>query len=158
MGPLKGMPLRDLKITSTLCTDLSPLAGMPLANLVMSSTKCKDLTPLAGLPLRNFYFENTPVEDISPLKTYLAAVFRTDAKAFPVGGFQKENALSREETIRGMTIWAAKACFLEKEVGSIEVGKKADFILLDKDLMKVEEKDVLQTKVVATYLGGKRVW
>lgn len=99
-----------------------------------------------------------PVEDISPLKTYLAAVFRTDAKAFPVGGFQKENALSREEAIRGMTIWAAKACFLEKEVGSIEVGKKADFILLDKDLMKVEEKDVLQTKVVATYLGGKRVW
>ena len=99
-----------------------------------------------------------PIEDISPLKTFLAAVFRTDAKGFPAGGFQKENALSREETIRGMTIWAAKSCFLEKEIGSIEVGKKADFILLDKDLMKVEEKDVLQTKVVATYLGGKKVW
>ena len=99
-----------------------------------------------------------PIEDISPLKTFLAAVFRTDSKGFPTSGFQKENALSREETIRGMTIWAAKSCFLEKEIGSIEVGKKADFILLDKDLMKVEEKDVLQTKVVATYLGGKKVW
>ena len=99
-----------------------------------------------------------PVEDISPFKTFLAAVFRTDATGFPAGGFQMENALTREETIKGMTIWAAKACFLENEIGSIEVGKKADFILLDKDLMKVEEKEVLQTKVLATYLGGKRVW
>lgn len=45
-----------------------------------------------------------------------------------------------------MTIWAAKAGFLENEIGSIEVGKKADFILLDKDLMTVEEKEVLNTK------------
>ncbi|HEX8462039.1 MAG TPA: amidohydrolase [Segetibacter sp.] len=99
-----------------------------------------------------------PVEDISPFKTFLAAVFRKDAKGFPEEGFQKENALSREETIRGMTIWAAKACFLEKEVGSIEVGKKADFIILDKDLLKIGEKDILKTKVVMTYLGGKRVY
>ena len=70
-----------------------------------------------------------PVEDISPFKTFLAAVARKDAKGFPANGFQAENALSREETIRGMTIWAAKASFLEKEVGSLEVGKKADFIL-----------------------------
>jgi predicted amidohydrolase YtcJ len=96
-----------------------------------------------------------PVEDISPFKTFLAAVVRKDAKGFPANGFQMENALSREETIRGMTIWAAKAGFLEKEVGSIEVGKKADFILLDKDLMKVAETDILNTKVSATYIGGK---
>ena len=99
-----------------------------------------------------------PVEDISPFKTFLAAVVRKDAKGFPADGFQVENALSREETIRGMTIWAAKAGFLEKEVGSLEAGKKADFILLDKDLMKVTETDILSTKVKATYLGGKRVW
>lgn len=98
-----------------------------------------------------------PVEDISPFKTFLAAVVRKDAKGFPANGFQMENALSREETIRGMTIWAAKASFLEKEVGSLEVGKKADFILLDKDLMKVAETDILNTKVSATYIGGKKV-
>ncbi|MEN9685686.1 MAG: hypothetical protein RLZZ28_1472, partial [Bacteroidota bacterium] len=98
-----------------------------------------------------------PVEDISPFKTFLAAVVRKDAKAFPLNGFQMENALTREQTIRGMTIWAAKAGFLEKEVGSLEAGKKADFIILDKDLMKVADGEILHTKVSATYLGGKKV-
>jgi len=99
-----------------------------------------------------------PVEDISTFKTFLASVIRKDAKGFPELGFQKENALSREETIRGMTIWAAKAGFLEKEVGSIEVGKKADFIILDKDLMKIAENEILNTKVVVTYVAGKKVY
>ncbi len=98
-----------------------------------------------------------PVEDISPFKTFLAAVFRTDARGYPAGGFQPENALTREQAIRGMTIWAAKACFLEKEVGSLEVGKKADFIIVNQDLMKVSGSEVLNTKVVSTWLGGKRV-
>lgn len=99
-----------------------------------------------------------PVEDISPFKTFLAAVFRKDAQGFPPIGFQPDNALTREETIKGMTIWAAKACFLENEVGSIEPGKKADFIILNQDLMKVDEKEVLKTKVVMTYLGGRKVY
>jgi len=69
-----------------------------------------------------------------------------------------ENALSREEAIRGMTIWAAKAEFLEKEIGSIEAGKKADFVILDKDLMKANLADALNTKVIATYTDGKKVY
>lgn len=96
-----------------------------------------------------------PVEDISPIKTFYAAVFRKDINGSPATGFQTENALTREEAIKGMTIWAAKGCFLEKEVGSIEAGKKADFIILSQDLMKADEKEVLQTRVVATYVGGK---
>ena len=99
-----------------------------------------------------------PVEDISPFKTFLASVGRVDAKGFPEGGFQSENALSREQTIRGMTIWAAKASFLEKEVGSLEVGKKADFIILAQDLMQVPVNKILDTKVVATFSGGKKVY
>jgi predicted amidohydrolase YtcJ len=99
-----------------------------------------------------------PVEDISPFKTFLASVGRVDAKGFPEGGFQYENALSREQTIRGMTIWAAKASFLEKEVGSLEAGKKADFIILAQDLMQVPVNKILDTKVVATFSGGKKVF
>ena len=68
-----------------------------------------------------------------------------------------ENALTREQTIRGMTIWAAKANRMEKQVGSIEVGKKADFILLDKDLMKVPTDSILKIKVLKTYSNGERV-
>lgn len=98
-----------------------------------------------------------PVEEINPFKTFLAAVARQDAKGFPAGGFQMENALTREQTIRGMTIWAAKANRMEKQVGSIEVGKKADFIILDKDLMKVPTDSILHVKVLKTYSNGERV-
>jgi predicted amidohydrolase YtcJ len=99
-----------------------------------------------------------PVEDISPFKTFFAAVVRQDAKGFPPGGFQTENGLGRQETLRGMTIWAAKASFEEKEKGSLETGKYADFIVLDRDLMTCAPADILKTAVLATYVGGKRVF
>ena len=99
-----------------------------------------------------------PVEDISPIKTFFAAVFRKDAKGFPPGGFQIENALTREQALRGITIWAAKGDFLEKEVGSIEVGKKADFVIIDRDLLQVADSAVLGAKVVGTWIGGNKVF
>jgi len=99
-----------------------------------------------------------PVEYISPFKTFLASVFRQDAKGYPAGGFQMENALSREEAIRGMTIWAAKSNFEEGEKVSLEKGKFADFVILDHDLMTVLPTDVLKTTVLATYIGGNRVY
>jgi len=99
-----------------------------------------------------------PVEYISPFKTFYAAVQRRDAEGIPSGGFQPENALSREQAIRGMTIWAAKAAFEENLKGSLEKGKAADFILLDTDLMTCDPKLILQTKVLATYINGERVY
>ncbi len=99
-----------------------------------------------------------PVEDISPFKTFYAAVVRQDAKGFPADGFQINNALSKEETLRGMTIWAAKAAFEEKEKGSLENGKAADFIILDTDLMNCDNAAILKTTVISTFINGKKVF
>jgi predicted amidohydrolase YtcJ len=99
-----------------------------------------------------------PVEDISTFKTFFAATIRKDAKGWPEAGYQMENALSREEALRGMTIWAAKANFEEKEKGSLEKGKLADFIILDTDILKAAEKDLLNSKVLKTFLGGEKVY
>ena len=99
-----------------------------------------------------------PVEEINPIKTFYAAVARKDAKNFPANGFQKENALTREQALRGMTIWAAKAAFQEKEIGSLEVGKSADFVVLNQDLMIVEENSILNTKVLETFSTGNKVF
>ncbi len=99
-----------------------------------------------------------PVEDISPLKTFYAAVARKDAKGWPEGGFQMENAISREDALRSITIWPAKGSFEESFKGSIEPGKAADFVILDQDIMQVAEDKILNTKVFATYLGGEDVY
>lgn len=99
-----------------------------------------------------------PVEDISPFKTFYAAVIRKDAKGWPEGGYQVENALSREAALRGMTIWAAKSNFEETEKGSLETRKLADFIIINKDLMKAPEKELLQVQVLATYIQGEKVF
>lgn len=99
-----------------------------------------------------------PVEEINPIKTFFAAVARKDAKNYPANGFQKENAVTREQALRGMTIWAAKASFDEKEKGSLEVGKAADFVVLNQDLMTVAENLILNTKVLETYSNGEMVF
>lgn len=99
-----------------------------------------------------------PVEDISPMRTFYAAVVRKDAKGWPSKGFQTENALSRADALRGMTIWAAKGNFEEKEKGSIEVGKFADFIILDRDILKIAGDQILGTKVLNTYVNGEKVY
>lgn len=99
-----------------------------------------------------------PVEKVSPFLTFYAAVARKDTKNYPEGGYMPEQALSREEALRGMTIWAAYSNFEEDEKGSIEPGKLADFVILDKNIMEVPEAEIPQMKANATYLGGKKVF
>lgn len=99
-----------------------------------------------------------PVEHISPFKTFYAAVFRQDANGWPAKGFQTDNALTREQTIRGMTLWAAKGSFEETKKGSLEKGKWADFIICDQDLMNATGAAILGTRVLATYINGERLY
>ncbi len=98
-----------------------------------------------------------PVEKVSPFLTFYAAVARKDLNNYPENGYQMENALSREETLKGMTIWAAHSNFEEHEKGSIEIGKFADFIILNQDIMKIEIDKVPNTKVLETYVNGEKV-
>jgi predicted amidohydrolase YtcJ len=99
-----------------------------------------------------------PVENINPMYGFHAATARQDAENWPEGGWQSENKLSREETLKGMTIWAAYSNFEENEKGSIEKGKFADFIIAEKDMMKAPESELRNLKVNATYLDGKKVY
>lgn len=99
-----------------------------------------------------------PVENINPMYTFYAAMERKDLKGFPAGGFQPENALSRAEALKGITIWAAKANFEEKEKGSLEPGKYADFVILDQDIMKVKGAQLPKVKVIKTYINGVKVY
>ncbi len=99
-----------------------------------------------------------PVEKVSPFYTFYAAVARKDLKQYPDGGFQKENALTREETLKGMTLWAAYSNFEEQEKGSISANKFADFVILEDDIMQVEEDKIPNIKVYATYVGGEKVY
>ncbi|WP_295794413.1 amidohydrolase [Mucilaginibacter sp.] len=99
-----------------------------------------------------------PVENINPMYTFYAAVERKDLKGLPEGGFQMENAISRKEALQGMTIWAAKANFEEKEKGSIEPGKFADFVILDDDIMKANGSALPKIKVLKTFINGEQVY
>ncbi|MEO0572398.1 MAG: amidohydrolase [Bacteroidota bacterium] len=98
-----------------------------------------------------------PVEKVSPFLTFYAAVARQDLEAYPEGGFQMKDALTREETLKGMTIWAAYSNFKENEKGSIEVGKKADFVVLSEDIMTVDVHAIPDIQAEKVFIGGEQV-
>lgn len=98
-----------------------------------------------------------PVEQVNPFLTFYAAVARQDLEGYPEGGFQMKDALSREETLRGMTIWAAYSNFEEEEKGSIEAGKFADFVILSDDIMEIAVEDIPSIKAEAVFVDGKKV-
>jgi predicted amidohydrolase YtcJ len=99
-----------------------------------------------------------PVEEVSPLLTFFAAVARQDKNLYPEGGYLSKNKLSRMEALSGMTEWGAYANFEEDQKGSIEVGKVADFIILDRDIILEKESNILKTRIVATLLNGNIVY
>ena len=98
-----------------------------------------------------------PVESNNPLYGIYAAVTRQDVFGWPEGGWFPEQIMTMEEVIKGYTIWAAYSAFNEDVLGSIEVGKLADFTVLDKDILEIEPKKILETTVVYTIVGGKIV-
>lgn len=99
-----------------------------------------------------------PIEGINPLLTYYAAVSRMDLEKYPEGGFQIENALSREDALRGISIWAARASFEEAVKGSLELNKYADLVVLDKNILEIDEKEIPNVQVVMTMIHGDFVF
>lgn len=98
-----------------------------------------------------------PVEGIDPLQTFRSAVLRESANGWPEGGYHMENSLGRTEALRGMTIWNALATFSESELGSLEVGKRADLVVVDRDILKTDAAALRKAKVIATFVAGEQV-
>lgn len=99
-----------------------------------------------------------PVEAVNPLISFHAAIARQDARDWPAGGWLPEQRMTREEALKSMTLWPAYAGFQEGELGSLSVGKRADFVILDRDIMRVPAELVLGTRVRSTWLGGREVY
>ena len=99
-----------------------------------------------------------PVEEVNPLISFHSAISRQDGTNWPAGGWYPDQVMTREEALRSMTIWPAYAGFQEKTMGSISPGKYADFVILDRDIMKIPATEILGARVISTWLGGRRVY
>ena len=101
---------------------------------------------------------DVPVEPINPVANFYASVARKTLKGLPAEGYEIGQKLSRQETLKSMTLWNAYAAFEEAEVGSISVGKRADMTVTDQNLMTVDETMILATKPIMTIVGGEVVF
>ena len=143
-------------ILSTHCT-----SDMPWAESRLGPARVKGAYAYKKLLRQNGWLINGtdfPVEEINPMLTFYAAVARMSENGYPKGGYQIENALNREEALRSMTIWVAKGSFEENIKGSIEPGKYADFIVLDKDIMTINLEEIPGVLILKTYLNGELVY
>ncbi|MDR0569702.1 MAG: amidohydrolase family protein [Clostridiales Family XIII bacterium] len=101
---------------------------------------------------------DAPVELVNPYDGLYASVTRMDSKGQPAGGWYKELAMTREEALKSFTIWGAYASFSEDTKGSLEVGKYADFVVLDRDYMKIPDSEIFKIQALRTYVGGELVY
>ena len=102
-----------------------------------------------------------PVENINPMFGFYSAITRKHQDGTPEEPYYPshfDEVMTREEVLKGFTIWAAKAAFSEDWLGSLEAGKRADLVVLDRDVMKVEPPEILGTKVVLTMVDGEVVY
>ena len=134
-------------IQTTHCTSDMDWADERLGDRIKNAYAYQRLLQQNGWVINGTDF---PIEDISPIYTFYAAVARKHLDGTPSEGFQMENALTREQALRSITIWVAKGCFLESRKGSIEMGKDADFVILDRDIMTIDELEIPQTKAFIT--------
>ena len=101
---------------------------------------------------------DAPVEPVNPIPCFYASVSRKTLKGEPEGGYEAEEKMTREQALRSYTLDAAYGAFQEKQLGSIETGKLADFTILTQDIMEVPEDQILKTEVAMTIVGGKIVF
>ncbi|HWO90138.1 MAG TPA: amidohydrolase, partial [Gemmatimonadales bacterium] len=99
-----------------------------------------------------------PVEPVNPLISFHSAVTRQDRNGWPAGGWFPAERMTREEALLSVTLWPAYASFSEDVLGSLSPGKYADFVVLDQDIMTVAPERILETRVLATWLGGTVVY
>lgn len=136
-------------------------SDMPWAEERLGAERLKTAYAYSDLMKQNGWIPlgtDFPIEEIYPLYTFYAATARKDINGFPAGGFQKENALTRKEALLGITFWPALASFEEKEKGTLEVGKYADFVVLDQDIMAVPEDLILKTQILETWINSEKVY
>jgi predicted amidohydrolase YtcJ len=101
---------------------------------------------------------DAPVEPIDPVACFFASVTRQTLEGQPPGGFEPRQKMTREQALKSYTLDAAFGAFEERIKGSIEVGKYADFTVFSRDIMKVPEEEILQTRVLMTIVNGEAAY
>jgi predicted amidohydrolase YtcJ len=113
---------------------------------------------LAKSGSRMAFGSDFPVESHNPFLGLFAAITRQNLDEQPAGGWHPEQRITREAALRGFTIDAAYAAFWEERVGSLERAKLADFVVLDRDIMTCDVRDIADTKVLETFSFGESVY
>jgi predicted amidohydrolase YtcJ len=110
----------------------------------------------AGAPLA--FGSDAPVEAPDPFAGIATAISRTDADGQPAGGWQPQERVTLEQAFAAYTSGGAFAAFAEDRIGTLQPGRDADFLLIDRDIFIVDAAAIRATKVLETWIGGARAW